>query len=207
MSNETERLSGDILLEFLEIAIHTVVYSRRLYPDTIFVKKKLYGTPVYCSIHPEVNSYITESLKGIQELIKKNEVKKVCVVFCDKNTLPIDKIVFDVLALYSRLVVGDSYFIHTEESLRAALLKISHTCRTLKELPEDASFLIQVHTTETASLTLTDDPNNQEDFPWIEAERKCTDIVDGEIVPVREIDTDYLHLEVYALQTAKKSTN
>lgn len=197
--------SGDILLEYLEVAVHTVLHARQLYPEAIYMKKKAYGTFVYCSIHPGVNEYITESLKGVQKLIQKNEVKKVCVVFFDEHKCPTDKVVFDILALYAALSVDDSYFIHTEESLRSSLFQIRNKCRMLRPLSDNHSFSIQIHTSEMASLTLTDDPNKQECYPWIEEEQKSVKIVCSVIVPMREIITDYMHLDIYAVECCLKA--
>lgn len=66
---ESEKIASDILLEFLEIGLHTVLYVRSLYPESIFVGRKLYGIPVHCSIHPQLNTFITECMKGIQVLL------------------------------------------------------------------------------------------------------------------------------------------
>ena len=92
-------LGADILLEFLEVAIHNIIFIRNIYPSSIFERRKKYGVPVQMSIHPHVNEYITECLKAIKELLKKNEVKKVAIIFTDKHCTPIERFVFDILDL------------------------------------------------------------------------------------------------------------
>ncbi|PSN52358.1 hypothetical protein C0J52_06715 [Blattella germanica] len=89
----------DILLEFLEVAIHNVLFIRNVYPAAIFVRRKKYGVPVQMSVHPYVNEYITECLKAVRELLKKNEVKKVTLTFSDRNKIPLERFVFDILDL------------------------------------------------------------------------------------------------------------
>ena len=37
---------ADILCEFLEVAIHLILYVREVYPSGIFQKKKKYNVPV-----------------------------------------------------------------------------------------------------------------------------------------------------------------
>ncbi|CAN0369266.1 unnamed protein product, partial [Scytosiphon promiscuus] len=48
----------DIVVEFLEAAIHTLLQSRRAYPQDIFERRRKYGVPVWMSRHPELNTYI-----------------------------------------------------------------------------------------------------------------------------------------------------
>jgi len=44
-----------LLLEFLETAIHQILYTRHLYPTSIFVLKKKYNIPVWVSAHLYIN--------------------------------------------------------------------------------------------------------------------------------------------------------
>jgi hypothetical protein len=96
-------IASDILIEFLEVAVHNVLYVRNIYPASIFVRRKKYGIPVQMSTHPYLNEYITECLKSIRELLKKNEVRKVTVTFFDESQRPIERFVFDILDLNETL--------------------------------------------------------------------------------------------------------
>ena len=40
----------DILAEFLEVAFHTILYVREIYPKSVFELKKKYDAPIYVSI-------------------------------------------------------------------------------------------------------------------------------------------------------------
>ena len=39
-------VSADILCEFLEVAVHQILYNRELYPLGIFERKRKYNVPV-----------------------------------------------------------------------------------------------------------------------------------------------------------------
>lgn len=88
----------DILLEFLEVAIHSVLYSRKLYPDSIFVAKKKYGVAVFQAVHPDVAKYIQECLKAVAFHASKKQLKQVLVCF-EADDIVTDRLVVDVLAI------------------------------------------------------------------------------------------------------------
>ena len=55
---------ADVLCEFLEVAVHLILYVREVYPVGIFQKPKKYNVPVQMSCHPELNQYIQDTLKN-----------------------------------------------------------------------------------------------------------------------------------------------
>lgn len=98
-------VGADILLEFLEVAFHHVLFFRKIYPKEIFVKRKVYGSTVYVSEHPELNEYLLNVLNSIRELIKEdaNSVKAINLIFYNSNKLPTEKFVFDMVKLQAEL--------------------------------------------------------------------------------------------------------
>ena len=61
----------DSLLEFLECAIHSVLYVRGIYPAELFERRMYLGVAVWQSRHPEINSYIHRIVKNLRSLIQK----------------------------------------------------------------------------------------------------------------------------------------
>ena len=51
----------------VEVAIHTILYVRQVYPADLFVRRKKYETPVYQSRHPGLNEYIAGAMKAIND--------------------------------------------------------------------------------------------------------------------------------------------
>ena len=61
----------DCLLEFLECAIHSVLYVRGIYPAELFERRMYLGVAVWKSRHPEINNYIHRIMKNVKPLIQK----------------------------------------------------------------------------------------------------------------------------------------
>lgn len=53
-------------LEFLEVAVHTVLWSRSLYPAELFERVKYCGFNARRSRHPGLNEYIGTVLAGLR---------------------------------------------------------------------------------------------------------------------------------------------
>lgn len=51
----------------VEVAIHTILYVRQIYPPDLFVRRKKYDMPVFRSRHPALNEYISGAVKAIAD--------------------------------------------------------------------------------------------------------------------------------------------
>lgn len=51
----------------VEVAIHTILFVRQVYPADVFVRRKKYETPVYQSRHPALNEYISGAVKAVRD--------------------------------------------------------------------------------------------------------------------------------------------
>ena len=58
-------LDNKFLCIVVEVAIHTILYVRQVYPPDAFVRRKKYDTPVFQSRHPGLNQYISGAVKAI----------------------------------------------------------------------------------------------------------------------------------------------
>lgn len=56
----------DVLLEFLEAAVHQVLFVRRLYSEELFGRQRLYGIAVRKSRHPDLNEYIQGAVTSLR---------------------------------------------------------------------------------------------------------------------------------------------
>uniref|UniRef100_A0A452GKI7 Mitotic spindle assembly checkpoint protein MAD2B n=1 Tax=Gopherus agassizii TaxID=38772 RepID=A0A452GKI7_9SAUR len=116
---------ADVLSEFLEVAVHLILYVREVYPIGIFQKRKKYNVPVQMSCHPELNQYIQDTLHCVKPLLEKNDVEKVVVVILDKEHHPVERFVFEITQPPLLSISSDSLLSHVEQLLRAFILKIS----------------------------------------------------------------------------------
>lgn len=51
----------------VEVAIHTILYVRQVYPAELFIRRKKYDTPVFQSRHPALNAYVSGAVKAVGE--------------------------------------------------------------------------------------------------------------------------------------------
>uniref|UniRef100_A0A9J7ZQT6 Mitotic spindle assembly checkpoint protein MAD2B n=1 Tax=Cyprinus carpio carpio TaxID=630221 RepID=A0A9J7ZQT6_CYPCA len=133
---------ADILCEFLEVAIHLILYVREIYPSGIFQKRKKYNVPVQMSCHPELNQYIQDTLHCVKPLIQKNEAEKVVMVIMDKEHHPVERFVFEISQPPLLSISSETLLSHVEQLLRAMILKISVCDAVLDNNPPGRSSAI-----------------------------------------------------------------
>ncbi|KAM3958620.1 mitotic spindle assembly checkpoint protein MAD2B-like [Aphomia sociella] len=184
----------DITVEFLAVAFHSILYYANVYPKSIFETKKKYSIVVYHSIHPEVNQYIDLCLRSISECFKSGQLNRIVFGITNNYHRPIIKFVFDFHKNEFFDDTADAYLVQTEQNLRAFLLKLSSISERFKDLPEDTSFTIQLHTNESTAVAIATNPS-LEDFPLIENEEETEDST--MIFPLRSFSARKCKVDVY----------
>uniref|UniRef100_A0A8B9M9I3 Mitotic spindle assembly checkpoint protein MAD2B n=1 Tax=Accipiter nisus TaxID=211598 RepID=A0A8B9M9I3_9AVES len=146
---------ADVLSEFLEVAVHLILYVREVYPIGIFQKRKKYNVPVQMSCHPELNQYIQDTLHCVKPLLEKNDVEKVVVVILDKEHHPVERFVFEITQppLLSISTLLHSLLSHVEQLLRAFILKISVCDAVLDNNPPAYHFSCRLYLHRSGSHT------------------------------------------------------
>lgn len=74
----------------------------------------------------------------------------------------------------------------------------------LKPLPDNATFSIKIETYETAHIILNENPKC-EDFPWI-IEDNAYEMIDKDLLPLKDIKTDCLNLQMYVIEDTENKT-
>uniref|UniRef100_A0A8C2QNV6 MAD2 mitotic arrest deficient-like 2 n=1 Tax=Cricetulus griseus TaxID=10029 RepID=A0A8C2QNV6_CRIGR len=167
---------ADVLSEFLEVAVHLILYVREVYPVGIFQKRKKYNVPVQMSCHPELNQYIQDTLHCVKPLLEKNDVEKVMVVILDKEHRPVEKFVFEIT--------------------QPPLLSIS--------IPSaGCTFTVLVHTREAATRNM-EKIQVIKDFPWILADEQDVHMHDPRLIPLKTMTSDILKMQLYVEERAHK---
>lgn len=76
-------LSYSVYWNVVEVAMHTILYVRQVYPPEIFVRRKKFDTPVFQSRHPALNEYISGAIKAVgTEIVKVRLVRTQHAVEC-----------------------------------------------------------------------------------------------------------------------------
>lgn len=195
-------VGGDILCEFLEVAIHCILHNRGLYPAGVFEKYKKYNVPVQMCTHPEVKHYIAEVIDGIRWLNDKGEVEKVTIVIFSHLHQPLERFVFEI-AKAKPFTGIDTFLYQLEQSLRAFILKLNVSEVLLKSLPEDCTWTIQVHTKESAVQRI-EEQQIDKNFPWTEVDERETNLEESKVFPLKAVDSEYIKMQLLVEESSAK---
>ncbi|BGP39020.1 hypothetical protein JCM10449v2_002958 [Rhodotorula kratochvilovae] len=90
---ETLRLVRD----YLEVAFHTLLYIRQVYPAELFHQVKKYNVPVWQSRNPALNEYLGRVLECIAEELDKGAVRRVILVIKEDSAeeTPLERFIFE----------------------------------------------------------------------------------------------------------------
>ncbi|XP_061189034.1 mitotic spindle assembly checkpoint protein MAD2B-like isoform X3 [Saccostrea echinata] len=197
---DVTQIGLDIFSEFLEVAIHSILYDRELYPAGVFERRKKYNVPVQICVHPEVNRYITQVVNGISEFNTKGQLEKVAIVICNSDSQPVEKFILEINKPSIPQQQTDRYLYQLEQSLRSFLLKINMADSLLKPLPPDCTWTVHATTRESAAARMFD-KNVEEDFPWLEASEQETMMENSSILPLKSTTSPYLNMQMYVEET------
>uniref|UniRef100_F6H4T8 HORMA domain-containing protein n=1 Tax=Vitis vinifera TaxID=29760 RepID=F6H4T8_VITVI len=137
--NETAR----ILVEFLEVAITSIVFLKGIYPSGAFERRRYMNAVVQRARHPQLRDYIHSAVSGLLPFIQKGLVERVAVIFFNVDNIPIERFIF-------KLAVNQSYDSKVEEaalefSLRSFLIKLPVSETLTKALPRDCRWEITAY--------------------------------------------------------------
>ncbi|XP_011503316.1 PREDICTED: mitotic spindle assembly checkpoint protein MAD2B-like [Ceratosolen solmsi marchali] len=190
----------DILLEFLEIAIHNILYYRNLYPKEAYIKIQIYGIYVYISQHPELNNYIKNTLICVKELVQenKNHLNSINLLYVNELNIPIEKFVFYFNQLEISPSKTDPCFKRPEEVLKNLCLNLSMLEICLKPLPINSSFYINIITNCITHLVIAENSKSY-NFPWtIDYDFKKME--SGLLLPINNFKVDCFELQLVVIE-------
>ncbi|GAA6029852.1 hypothetical protein JCM8097_001079 [Rhodosporidiobolus ruineniae] len=144
-----------LIRDFLEVAFHTLLYLRGVYPPALFKEAQKYGVVVHQSRNPALTEYIGRVLECIDEEMQKGTIRRVILVIkeLELDERPLERFVFDFEWLIKQhdlpmerddfvpekhgLARGD-----VEDLLRACLRKLNFSQSHLRKLPDKVSFAV-----------------------------------------------------------------
>ncbi|KAK2461566.1 hypothetical protein APHAL10511_006029 [Amanita phalloides] len=193
------------ITEFIEVAIHTILYVRQVYPADLFVRRKKYNTPVFQSRHPALNEYISGAVKAVKEEIVLGNVDKVVVVIKDKDQIALERFIFSIedmiqVEAYDKdTSVEDAMsVVSLGQYFRSFLVKLSMMESVLGPLGlgDDVSFAIVVELRDNKAPTTS---SEKEPPPWIPADEQHTTLgtsEQAELHMVRAVNTGIINLSL-----------
>lgn len=142
-----------------------------MYPQKIFKKQRVYNAPVFISIYPPLNNYVTKILQAARSLKSTGDLQQVEIVLYKDEFTVYENYIFEVddssPEKYQKAYSADQYLIELEEELRKSLLTLAERLRAFSKLPKGAKFKVQYHTTQSAFVKLSHKSETQ-NFPWLQ---------------------------------------
>merc|ERR1712185_791142 len=86
----------ELVFELLEVAIHTILYARDVYPRALFEERRAFGVRAAMSRHPDLNEYIADVLRSAKPLMDAGAMTKLVVVIAGADDAPAERWVFDL---------------------------------------------------------------------------------------------------------------
>eukprot|EP00937_MAST-01D_sp_MAST-1D-sp2_P004199 g4199.t1 len=130
------------LVEFLEVAVHQVLYARAVYPPELFERRAIYGVPVWMSRHPDLNRYVGDAVRAAHMLLRVGQLKDFVVLMLGGDGRPTERFVFETVAPEEADAMGWRLF----DAFRDCLLKILTANAVLERNPSGGSFRVLVTT-------------------------------------------------------------
>ncbi|XP_062174250.1 DNA polymerase zeta processivity subunit isoform X2 [Alnus glutinosa] len=132
-----------ILVEFLEVAISSIVFLKGVYPAGAFERRRYMNVVVQRARHPQLKDYIHSAVSALLPFIQKGLVERVAVIFFNIDCIPVERFVF-------KLTVNQCYGLKLEEadlefSLRSFLIKLSVSESLTRVLPHDCRWEITAY--------------------------------------------------------------
>lgn len=212
------------ITEFIEVAIHTILYVRQIYPADLFVRRKKYDTPVFQSRHPALNEYISGTVKAVADELVLGNVDKVVVVIKDSKQVALERFIFSIQNMievepYNKdTSVQDAMSSATlGQYFRSFLIKLNmvESQLGLLELPngDEASFAVVL---ELKGNTAPSASKDKDPPPWVPADLQHTTSgasEEAQLHLLRAVDTGIINISLAVqeseqkLQHAKDSDN
>ncbi|KAJ3271702.1 MAD2 mitotic arrest deficient-like 2 [Terramyces sp. JEL0728] len=195
MENPTQEETLDIIIEFVEAAIHFILYIRNVYPAELFDTVKLYGVPTKQARHPELVGYIQDLLDTIKPDLKKGRVSKIFVGIkleevIEKYSIAINHMHVD---LSER---GQLNMTELSTFLRSFLLKLSCLDSTLLPLPNNVTWNVWVEING-------EDPTPLNGVNLVPTASSELNVKEGKIIPLKSMDAKFIKIEMYVEEGMK----
>lgn len=178
-----------ILVEFLEVAITSIVFLKGVYPSGAFERRRYMSVVVQRARHPQLRDYIHSAVFGLLPFIQKGLVERVAVIFFNTEGILVERFVF-------KLTVNLSYGSKVEDadlefSLRSFLIKLSVSEPLTKFLPCDCRWEITAYFRSLPEASTSKDVES-----WIPTDTRQWD-QPPLLTPIKSMSSEPLCVQLY----------
>ncbi|CAN1286114.1 DNA polymerase zeta processivity subunit [Linum perenne] len=180
-----------ILVEFLEVAITSIIFLKRIYPAGAFERRRYMNAAVQIAAEPLLGDYIHSSVAALFPFIEKGLVDRVAVIFFNKDdNVVVEQFIFKLRTnLSSGTKIEEADF---EFALRALLIKLPTSESLNKPLPPDCRWEITAY-----FRTLPEVGTSDEADVWIPTDTKRSEHPPPVITPIKSMNSQPLSLQLY----------
>lgn len=178
-----------ILIEFLEVAISTILNLKQFYPPAAFERRRYMNVVVHKARHPQLASYIHSVTSALFSHIHKGLVERVVVIFYDKDQVPIERFVFKINV--NQTYRSDVDQNELEFALRAFLVKLTVAEPITKMLPPGCNWEITAY-----FRSLPQESSSKEPQLWIPTDTKQW-MQPPDINPIKSLRSEPLNIQLY----------
>lgn len=159
--------SVDIVVEFFNYGINSILYQRGLYPSETFMHREKYGLPLLVTRNPELKKYLDIVLDQMRKFLETKNVHKIVIVIMKLETKePVERWQFDVELeqkqnnntenLDEKQVDEKKILREIQDGIRGVIRQITASVTFLPALEGSHSFDILLYTDKNVEL-----PNNE----------------------------------------------
>jgi len=190
--------SIDIVIEFFNYGINSILYQRGLYPSSSFIQREKYGLPLLVTTKPDLKKYLDTVLTQMRKFLETKNVHKIVIVILNVKTRePVERWQFDVELEKSHLskVDGENDNALSESDERQALKEIQEGIRgVIRQITASVTFLPTLDGSHSFDILLYTDkdvelPNSE----WSDTNAKL--INNGQHVQLRGFTTNVHKVE------------
>ncbi|KAG2424331.1 hypothetical protein HXX76_014540 [Chlamydomonas incerta] len=96
-STITLKGSAQIVSQYFEYAVQSILYQRGVYPSEDFKQKKEYGIMLWVSSDDSLNKYLSTVLSQTKDWLESGKLRQLVLVITDANTSEVlERWTFDV---------------------------------------------------------------------------------------------------------------
>lgn len=152
---------------FLTVALHSLLYHRRLYPPASFLLARAYNLPVRQSRHPAVCAWVRDAVAAVAAQLRAAAARRVAIAVHAPAAARrvVERWVFDLRGFPAdpglvRVAPADAAdpdpdarplnWTDVHEALRAALRRLAHVAEALPPPPDGSTFTLAIELADGA---------------------------------------------------------
>ncbi|KHN93779.1 REV7-like protein [Metarhizium album ARSEF 1941] len=151
---------------FLTVALHSILYHRKLYPEATFLTARAYNLPVHQSRHPGVCAWIRDAVAAVGAQVRVGSARQVSLVIHAPASFDVvERWIFDLQSFPATWGDKDTSsgppldpatadeavnWTDVNEALRGALSRIAHVGQSRPRLPDGCTFTIGIELRDQA---------------------------------------------------------